>query len=143
MAVPSLIDFRDLNQYLEVHRVVVSPPSDTTTQVWGRVYPTSSTQADIVIHNGWAFDQFANDDWQQWYFDYAGHIWYVEQFDIIDGGRLVQLEVSTTAPSGSSSYNTYNDDAAAAAGGVSVGGIYIAGSGHERADIGGLTTRLS
>ena len=146
MAVPSQIQFRDLNQWIEMHRVVASPSSDTTTNVWGRVYPTSDSQADLVIHNGWALDLFTNTDWQLWYIVYAGYICFFSIFDIIDGGKLVQIELNTTGssgPSSPSSWDTYDSDTLAAAGGVAVGGFYIAGDEHDRADTGGVTTRLS
>lgn len=146
MAVPSLIDFRDLNQWLELHQVVSSPASNTQINVWGRVYPTSETRADFVIHNGFAFDQFTNDDWQLWYFVYAGHNWRIAQFDIVDGHRLVMLECVTTSSldgSGLSDLDWYPSDSDAAIGGVAVGEQYIADIGHERADYGGITTRIS
>ena len=146
MAVPSLISFRDLNQQLNMHRVVSSPASDTPTPVFGRVYPTSATHAEIVIHNCWAFDQFSNNDWRLWYFLYAGDTWTVQQFDIVDGGLLVVLEVSTITTSGSGTslddLLTYDSDSDAAADGLAIGDFYIAGPGHDRADIGSITSRL-
>lgn len=147
MAVPSKIDHRDLNQWLEMHRVVTTPPSDTLTMVWGRVYVSSDTVADLAIHNGWGLDLFTNTDWRLWYIVYAGLTWYFSSFDIINGGKLLAVELSTVppvvfGPPSSSEFGIYNSDALAAAGGVSLGGFYIAGTGHDRADVGGLTTRL-
>lgn len=146
MAVPSQIKFRDLNQWIELHRVVSSPASDTTTMIWGRIYPTSSSRADLVIHNGWALDLFTNTDWQLWYIVYAGYTWLFSIFDIIDGGKLLQIELQTTSSLSTpslSELDTYDSDTLAAAGGVAVGGAYIAGPEHDRADVGGVTTRLS
>lgn len=145
MAVPSSISFRDLNQWVEMHRVVSAPPSDTTTMLWGRIYPTSSTRADLVLHNGWDLDLFTNADWQLWYIVYAGLTWYFSIFDIIDGDRLLQIELRSTSsfgPPSASAFGIYNSDALAAAAGVTLGNFYIAGSGHDRADFGSLTTRL-
>lgn len=146
MAVPSQIQFRDLNQWIELHRVVSSPSSNTTTMLWGRVYPTSDSQADLVIHNGWGLDLFTNTDWQLWYIVYLGYTWLFSIVDIIDGGKLLQIELSTTSSLSTpslSDLDTYDSDTDAASGGVAVGGFYLAGSEHDRADVGGVTTRLS
>jgi hypothetical protein len=146
MAVPSSIDFRDLNQWIEMHRVVTSPASDATTNIWGRVYPTSDSQADLVIHNGWGFDLFTNTDWQLWYIVYLGYTWLFSIVDIIDGGKLVQIELQTTSSLSTPSLSEldfYNSDTLAASGGVAVGGFYKCDSEHDRGFYGAVTTRLS
>lgn len=146
MAVPSLIKFRDLNQWIDLHRVVVSPASDTSTPLWGRVYPTSSTRADLVIHNGWALDLFTSNEWQLWYIEYAGYNWLFSIFDIIDGGKLLQIELSTTSslvPPSLQDLDYYHSDTLAGAGGVAVGSFYLCDSEHDRGFYGSVTTRLT
>lgn len=145
MAVPSNIDFRDLNEMIEMHRVVSSPSSDTETDVWGRVFMSSDTAADLVIHDGWGFDLFTTNDWQLWYIDFAGYQWLFSSFELIHGTKLIKIRLETTSSLSTpslSSLDTYDSDDLAAAGGVAVNGWYRAGSGHDRADFGSVTSRL-
>ena len=146
MAVPSNINFRDLNQVLELHQVTSSPATDTELSVWGRFYASFESAANFVVFNAYALDQATNNDWRYWYFVYAGDTWIITAFKELFGGKLLDFTVSSTASfSGSvlSNLDTYASDVLAAAGGVAVGGYYRAGAGHERADIGSVTSRLS
>lgn len=138
--------FRDLSDYVELHQVSSSPASDTPIDVWAKVVPSSTSVINVVIHNGFGFDQLGNDDWRLWYFVWAGFNWVFSMFYPHPGGRLVTIECRSTNSldtSGLSDLDTFNNDDDAATAGVAVGGFYVAGSEHERASTGSVTSRLS
>lgn len=136
-----------------MHKVVVSPSSDTQVTVWGKViaYPnltywTAESLGFVILLP----EDMETGDWTEWYFVYAGLTYYFHQFWIIDDddstGQFVFIE--GRSPSFSSvqialsDLNTFDSDAAAAAAGLAVGDFYIASTLHDRADVGSITTRL-
>lgn len=153
MAVVGRIHFRDLNRELELHKVVVSPASDTQVTVWGKViaYPdltywTAESLGFVILLP----DDLQDGDWQEWYFVYAGLTYYFHQFWIIDDehttGQFVFIEGRSpsfsTVQIALSDLGEYDSDADAAADGLAVGDYYRAGSAHDRADYGSITSRL-
>ncbi len=153
MAVVGKIHYRDLNRELELHKVVVSPASDTTQTVWGRVYaylPLTYWTAESLGFVIPVPDDLETGDWTEWYFVYAGLNYYFHQFDIIHddelNGQLVFVEGRSphfsTVQIALSDVESFASDADAAAAGYAIGDTYKAAAGHDRADVGGYTTRL-
>lgn len=153
MSIVGKIHFRDLNRELAMHKVVVSPPSDTTVTVWGKViaYPnltywTGSSVGFVILLP----EDLQTGDWTEWYFVYGGLNYYFHQFWIIDdedtSGQFVFIEgrspTFTDVNIALSDLNTFNSDALAAAAGLLVGDFYVAGTEHDRAAIGSITKRL-
>lgn len=153
MAVVGKIHFRDLNRELTLHKVVVSPASDTSVTVWGRVYAylpltywTAESLGFVIVLP----EDLETGDWTEWYFEYAGLNYYFHQFDIIHdddtNGQFVFIE--GRSPHFSSvnialgDLDTFDSDADAAAAGLAVGDFYVAGDGHDRAVTGTITKRL-
>lgn len=153
MAITGHIHFRDLRRLLELHQVTTSPAADTAVDVWAKIiaYPSltywtaSSVGIVILLPDG-----FEDAEWREWYFVYGGLNYYLFQYWIIEdehtSGQFVFIE--GRSPSFSSvqialsDLETYDSDAAAAAAGLSVGDFYRAGSGHDRADFGSITSVL-
>lgn len=153
MSVVGKIRFRDLSRELELHKVVVSPASDTTVTVWGRVYaylPLTYWTAESLGFVILVPDDLETGDWTEWYFVYAGLNYYFHQFDIIRDdeteAQFVFIEARsphfTTVQIALSDLDTYDSDVDAAAAGLAIGDFYVAGSGHDRASIGSVTQRL-
>ncbi len=153
MAVVGKIHFRDLDERLELHKVVVSPASDTTVEVWGKVYTYlpltywTAESAGFVIQTP---TDLKTGDWTEWYFVYAGLNYYFHQFSIIHDedlcGQLVFIEGRSPHFSDTNialgDLETYDSDAAAAAAGLAVGDYYRAGLAHDRADAYSITSRI-
>ena len=153
MSIVGKIHFRDLNRLLPLHRVTLSPPSDEEEMVWAKViaYPNltywtaSSVGIVILLPEG-----FEESDWREWYFVYGGLNYYLFQYWIVNdqdtNGQFIFIE--GRSPSFSSvqialsDLPTFDSDADAAAGGLAVGDFYLAGSAHDRADVGSITSRL-
>lgn len=153
MSIVGKIHFRDLTRQLELHKVVLSPASDTTVTVWGKViaYPnltywTSASVGFVILLP----EDMETGDWTEWYFVYGGQNYYFYQYWIVydedTHGQFVFIEGRSpnfsTAQIALDDIPTYNSDAEAAAAGLAVGKTYKAGTGHDRADAGGYTTRL-
>jgi len=153
MAVVGKIHFRDLDERLELHKVVVSPASDTTVEVWGKVYTYlpltywTAESAGFVIQTP---TDLKTGDWTEWYFVYAGLNYYFHQFSIIHDedlcGQLVFIEGRSPHFSDTNialgDLETYDSDAAAAAAGLAVGDYYRASLVHDRADAYSITSRI-
>ena len=143
MAVVGKIHFRDLDERLELHKVVVSPASDTTVEVWGKAYsylPLTYWTAEslgFVIQT--PSDLFTG-DWTEWYFVYAGLNYYFHQFSVIHDeelcGQLVFIEGRSPHFSdvqlALSDLGTYDSDADAAADGLAVADFYVGSAAHDR-----------
>lgn len=153
MAVVGKIHFRDLDERLELHKVVVSPASDTTVEVWGKVYtylPLTYWTAESVGFVIQTPTDLKTSDWTEWYFVYAGLNYYFHQFSIIHDdelcGQLVFIEGRSPHFSDTNialgDLETYDSDAAAAAAGLAVGDYYRAGLAHDRADAYSITSRI-
>lgn len=153
MAIAGNIHYRDLDVQLELHKVVVSPASDTSETVAARIiaYPNltywTASSVGIVIHLP---DDMEDGDWMEWYFVYGGINYYFFQYWIVDDEHSTRqfVFVEGRSPHFSDVQIALNDvesfisDAAAAAAGYAVGDSYKALPGHDRADTGGWTTRL-
>ena len=153
MAVVGKIHFRDLDERLELHKVVVSPASDTTVEVWGKVYTYlpltywTAESAGFVIQTP---TDLKTGDWTEWYFVYAGLNYYFHQFSIIHdqdlNGQLVFIEGRSphfsTVQIALTDLGTYDSDADAATAGLAVGDYYRAGAAHDRADYYSITSRI-
>lgn len=153
MAVVGKIHFRDLDERLELHKVVVSPASDTEVEVWGKVFaylPLTYWTAESLGFVIQTPSDLKTGDWTEWYFVYAGLNYYFHQFNVIHDddlcGQLVFIEGRSPHFSmvqiALGDVESFISDAAAAAAGYAVGDTYKALAGHDRADTGGWTTRL-
>jgi hypothetical protein len=153
MAVVGKIHFRDLDERLELHKVVVSPASDTTVEVWGRVFaylPLTYWTAESLGFVIQTPSDLKTGDWTEWYFVYAGLNYYFHQFNVIHddelNGQLVFIEGRsphfTSVQIALTDLPTHNSDADAATGGVALNDFYVAGSAHDRAPYGTITRRL-
>jgi len=139
----------DLNRQVVLHKVVLSPASDTAVTVWCRIvaYPDltywTASSLGFVIRLP---DDFLGGDWQEWYFVYGGLNYYCFQFWVLNHSQFVFIEgrspTFSTVQIALSDLNTFDSDALAAAAGLEIGDYYRAGSGHDRADYGSITTRL-
>lgn len=153
MAIVGNIHYRDLNVELELHKVVVSPASDTSETVAARIiayanltYWTGSS-VGIVIHLP---DDMEGGDWTEWYFVYGGINYYFFQYWIVDDEHSIRqfVFVEGRSPSFSSvqialsDLDTFDSDSLAAAAGLDVLDFYIAGAAHDRASYGTITQRL-
>ena len=152
MSIVGTIHFRDLRRELELHKVVISPASDTQVSVWGKIiaYPnltywTSASVGFVILLP----EDMEAGDWTEWYFVYGGQNYYFYQYWVIDDedthGQFVFIEGRSpnfsTAQIALDDIPTYASDAEAAAAGLAIGKTYKAAAGHDRADIGGYTTR--
>lgn len=153
MSIVGSIHFRDLTRQLELHKVVLSPASDTSINVWARViaYPnltywTASSIGIVILLP----DDMEAGDWQEWYFVYGGLNYYFFQYWVVHDqdthGQYVFIEgrspTFSTVQIALSDLNTFNSDADAVAAGLEVGDYYRAGAGHDRADFGSITSVL-
>lgn len=153
MAITGKIHFRDLNRELELHKVVLSPSSDTEVTVWGKViaYPnltywTAESVGFVILLP----DDLQDGDWTSWYFTYAGLNYYFHQFWIVDdeetSGQFVFIEGRsphfTQVNIALGDLLTFDSDADAATAGLEVGDFYVAGDAHDRAVTGTITKRL-
>lgn len=153
MAISGNIHYRDLNREIELHKVVVSPASDTSETVFAKIiaYPNltywTGSSIGIVIHLP---DDMEAGDWSEWYFVYGGINYYFFQYWVVDDdnsvGQFVFIEGRSPHFSdvqiALGDVESFASDALAAAAGYAVGDTYKAAAGHDRADIGGYTTRL-
>ena len=153
MAIVGKVHFRDLDERLQLHKVVVSPASDTTVEVWGKVYaylPLTYWTAESLGFVILTPSDLKTGDWTEWYFTFAGLNYYFHQFSIIHdddlNGQMVFIEGRSPHFSdvqvALTDLETYNSDTEAAAAGLAVGDFYRAGSGHDRADYGSITSRI-
>jgi len=153
MSIVGNIHFRDLTRQLEIHKVVLAPSSDTAVTFWGKViaYPnltywTASSVGIVILLP----EDMEEGDWSEWYFVYGGKNYYFFQYWVVydqdTHGQFVFIEGRSpsfsTVQIALSDLETYDSDADAAAAGLGVGDYYRAGSGHDRADFGSITTRL-
>lgn len=153
MAIAGHIHYRDLDVQLELHKVVVSPSSDTSETVAARIiaYPNltywTASSVGIVIHLP---DDMEAGDWTEWYFVYGGINYYFFQYwiahDEYSTRQFVFVEGRSPHFSDTqialSDLETYASDAAAAAAGLAVGDYYRAALGHDRADAYSITSRI-
>jgi hypothetical protein len=153
MAVVGEVHYRDLDVQLELHKVVVLPPSDATETVAALIiaYPNltywTASSVGIVIHLP---DDMEVGDWTEWYFVYGGINYYFFQYWIVDDDdsfrQFVFVEGRSphfsTAQIALSDLDEFNSDAEAAAGGYILMDDYHAGPLHDRADYGSITRRL-
>lgn len=153
MAIVGNIHYRDLDTPLELHKVVVSPASDTSETVFGKViaYPSltywTGSSVGFVLHLP---DDMESGDWSEWYIVYGGKNYYFYQYWIVDDDYSTRqfVFVEGRSPSFSDTQialgdlETYNSDALAAAAGLAVGDYYRAGLGHDRADAYSITSRI-
>lgn len=153
MSIVGNIHYRDLDTELELHKVTISPASDVSETVLGRViaYPNltywTGSSVGFVIHLP---DDMEDGDWSEWYIVYGGQNYYFYQYWIVDDENSVRQFVFVEGRSpnfsdaqfAADNIPTYGSDAAAAAAGLAIGKTYKAAAGHDRADAGGWTTRL-
>lgn len=153
MSIVGKIHFRDLTRELELHKVTLSPASDTQVAVWGKViaYPnltywTSASLGFVILLP----EDMETGDWPEWYFVYGGQNYYFYQYWIVydedTHGQFVFIEGRSpsfsTVQIALGDLNTFNSDAEAVAAGLGLGDFYRAGSQHDRADYGSITSVL-
>ena len=153
MSIVGKIHYRDLDAPLELHKVVISPASDTQETVMGHVvaYPNltywTASSVGFVIHLP---DDMEDGDWSEWYIVYGGKNYYFFQYWIVDDDDSFRqfVFVEGRSPSFSSvqialsDLDTFDSDSLAAAAGLDVLDFYIAGAAHDRAPYGTITQRL-
>ncbi len=142
-------DPTNLDIMVELHKVVLSPSSDTPHDVLAKLiaYPNISNWSPGAL--GFVIEtpnDLLTGDWMEWYIVYAGLNYQFYQFWVLPGGEYVFIETRNaifaspeTLPSPTQQYAS---DADAAAGGVPINGAYWTLPAHDRTGPGTLVRRL-
>jgi hypothetical protein len=91
------INVRDLTEELELHKVVISPPSDTMVKLWGKSIPFLDLPYWTVRSVGFVLSipEGYGTDSMNWYFVRGGMNYYWTQVTELPGKQLIFVEART------------------------------------------------
>ncbi len=138
----------NLDIMVELHKVVISPPSDTASDVLAKLiaYPNVSYWSPGAL--GFVIEtpnDLLTGDWMEWYIVYAGLNYQFFQFWILPGGEFVFVETRNAVFAAPDVLppisDTYDSDADAAAAGIQINQAYWKSAIHDRGSF-DLTRRI-